>query len=319
MLNKNNFEIEISVVSPLHNESLNLKEHFKSIEKSLSEFGRSFEIIFINDGSTDSSEKEIFELYNENSNVTAINLYKKNGKAAALETGFEYAKGKYIVIIDSDLQYDPSDIPSMILELENGFDVISGKRISREDNKSVIVTSLIFNSIIRKLSGLNFRDFFSGLKCFKKEVIDYLSLYGDLYRFAVVFAHKQNFSVKEMPVKHYRRNLGESKYSFFKRSGMAILDIMTILLTITFNENLAYYAGLAGSLLFSCGSFFIFAAFILNARIINFDSILFYLGIITIFISIQLLLLKKISFDFFYRHRKDLTKRKRNIKNIFQK
>lgn len=308
---------DISIVIPLNNEELNLRPLLDKINSALSGAKRTFEVIFVNDGSTDKSEQILKRIYSENKNVTVINLFRKKGKASALEAGMGCTRGRYIVTLDADLQYDPDDIPMMIDELEKGSDAVTGNRLSRSDKRSVIITSLFFNYIIRKLTGLYFKDFFSGLKCFKREVIDFLSLYGDLYRFAVIFASKQNFIVKEVPIKHYPRNKGNSKYTGFKRSGLAVLDIIAVLLTVTFNENVAYYAGLIGSFLIAGGTFFL--SFSLLNHFFSPTYIGFRLGIVFVFFGIQLLLLKKISNDFFYRHQREQLKRKNNIKEILIK
>ncbi len=305
---------DVSIVVPLNNEELNLRPLLDKINSALSMSGKTFEVIFVNDGSTDDSEQILKQIYSQTKNVTVINLFRKKGKASALEAGMGYTRGRYIVTLDADLQYDPDDIPMMINELEKGSDAVSGNRLARGDKRSVIITSLFFNYIIRKLTGLNFKDFFSGLKCFKREVIDFLSLYGDLYRFAVIFACKQNFIVKEVPIRHYPRSKGNSKYTGFKRSGLAVLDIIAVLLTVTFNENVAYYAGLIGAFLIAWGTFFL--SFSLFNHFLSLTGLSFRLGIIFAFFGIQLLLLKKISNDFFYRHQREQLKRKNNIKEI---
>lgn len=311
------YNYDISIITPLYNEERNIEEQFNHINRALSELGRSFEVIFVNDGSTDGSAKILAKLHNEHKNVTIINLYRKKGKAAALEVGIEFAKGKYIATMDSDLQYDAHDIPPMIRELDKGYDFVSGRRIEREDSKIVIVTSRIFNMIMRSMTRLNFVDYFSGLKCFNRDVIDYLSLYGDLYRFASVYAFKQGFKVTEIPIKHYHRTRGISKYNTIKRLGMALLDIIVVLFTVTFNQNRIYYIGVCGLLLLSAGIVFLFspALFSYNQELVLSGHIS-PIGIVLIFFGIQALILKKMSKDYFDRHQKEYFKRKTNVKNI---
>lgn len=310
---------DISIVTPVYNEEKNIEEHFSQINSVLSGFNRSFEVIFVNDGSIDGSERILRELHNKQANIVIINLFRKKGKAAALEVGIEYAQGQCVVIIDSDLQYSASDIPQMIKELDNGYDLVSGKRVVRGDPRSIIITSGIFNLIMRKLTGLNFVDYFSGLKCFKRDVINYLSLYGDLYRFAAVYAFKQGFKVKEIPVKHYSRKHGNSKYGSISRFNMAFLDILTVLLTVTINPDRVYYIGLLGSLALSIGTIFLFKALLFSFQQMLFlsrDGLIF--GIVLIFLGIQALILKKISKDYFDRHQSERVRRKSNLRNILR-
>lgn len=310
---------DVSVVAPLHNEEGNIAKHLEQIENALSQLNRSFEVIFVNDGSTDGSEEILTNLLSKNPNITVINLYRKNGKAAALEIGISMTKGNYIVIIDSDLQYDASDILPMIKELDNGYDLVSGNRVKRRDSVITSITSGIFNMIIRRITGLKFVDYFSGLKCFRRDVIKYLSLYGDLYRFAAVYAFRQRFKVKEIPIKHYHRSQGISKYSAIKRFNMALLDILTVLMTVTFNQDRVYYIGLFGLLALSIGAIFLLGFLLLYPEQVMALSLpAVRIGIGFIFFGIQAILLKKISNDFFFRHQSERLKRKSNLKNVLR-
>lgn len=308
---------DISVIIPLFNEEGNVTKMFTSISEALRDSKKSFELIYVNDGSNDGSAVMLEDLHRKNSNVSVIHLYRKCGKAPALELGIEFATGNYIVIIDCDLQYDANDIPKMITELENGNDVVSGRRTHREDCKRMIITSRLFNWIVRKITGLKIKDYFSGLKCFKKDVIAYLSLFGDLYRFASVYAHKQGFLVKEIPVKHYRRVHGKSRYSTIRRLGMAMFDIMTIMFTVTFNQKRVYYFGFMGLVLSSVGIFLLYAWFLLNnADHQGMAKYASYIGFTMLFLGAQILVVKQISKDFFVRHHETFYKRRRNIRKI---
>ncbi|MBF0522467.1 MAG: glycosyltransferase family 2 protein [Candidatus Omnitrophica bacterium] len=314
---KNGSSVDVSIVTPGYNEEKNLEPLFNQVKEAMRLAQKSFEVVFVNDGSNDGAEKVLAHLYNTYSNVTVVNLFRKKGKAAALEVGVEYAKGKYIVFMDSDLQYDAQDIPLMIKELESGWDLVSGKRVSRLDSKSVIFSSRIFNFVMRKLTGLNFADYFSGLKCFRREVIAYLSLYGDLYRFAVVYAFKQGFKVKEMPIRHYHRGHGVSKYTSIRRLNMALLDLVTAFFTVTFNQDLAYYTALCGilSLSLAVTIFSGVALFVPQVHILT-PGIFQAVEIILVFIGLQALLFGKISENFFVRHQEERIKRKNNLKSV---
>jgi len=156
-------DCEISVVVPAFNEEKNIKPLFQRLNKCLCEFGKVFEIIFVNDGSRDGSEIELRDIHREHDNVVVINLVMNAGKAAALEQAFRVVRGEYVVIIDADLQHEPEDIPKLVRKVQEGFDVASGKRIHRMDPKGKMITSRLFNILMRWMTGLKFEDYFSGL------------------------------------------------------------------------------------------------------------------------------------------------------------
>ncbi|HOW35040.1 MAG TPA: glycosyltransferase family 2 protein [Candidatus Omnitrophota bacterium] len=312
-------EYDISVVIPAHNEEGNLMPLFQRLNKALSEFGRSFQIVFVNDGSTDDSEKVLEEIQRNNSNITVINFFKKMGKALALEQGFELVKGQYVVVIDSDLQHDPEDVPKLVKKMDEGFDVVSGKRVNRQDEKRTILTSRLFNWLMRLITGLKFEDYFSGLKCFRMNVIQYLALYGDLYRFAAAFAHRNGFRVTEIPVVHRPRFRGISKYNFLGRLQRAIDDLIIVFFSVTFSRERAYYLGMMGLLLLSAGVAFVFMAFLIfGIQETAFRHSYMTIGVVMIFIGLELAIFKRIADNFFARHQEERLHRKRNIKNILR-
>ena len=173
-------KIEISIVVPLFNEEQNLSAFLEELNAAMISFGRNFEIIFVNDGSTDNSEEVLLGLIKENSHVKVISLRKNTGKAIALEHGFKLVNGNKTLIIDCDLQYDPKDIQILADKIDEGYDVVSGRRVNRADSRDIVITSLVFRWVVKRLSGLNFFDYFSGLKCFRTSVISKLDLKGDL-------------------------------------------------------------------------------------------------------------------------------------------
>lgn len=312
-------ECIISVLVPLYNEAENLKPLFQRINESLSEFGRDFEVIFVNDGSSDDSEELLVEIQRSHDNVTVINFFKNMGKAVALEQGFEIANGRYVVIIDSDLQHDPEDIPLLIKKMDEGFDVVSGKRINRQDSNGKIITSRIFNIIVRLIAGLRLDDYFSGLKCFNAGVINFLALYGDLYRFAEVFAFRRGFRVTEIPVAHHHRAHGSSKYSPMGRLRRAINDLIVLLFTITFSRRRAYRVGMAGFLALGVGVTLLFISIcILVFGKGSINPACATAGLLMSFIGIQALLVKKIADNFIAHHHREYAYRKRNIRSILR-
>jgi glycosyltransferase involved in cell wall biosynthesis len=311
-------ECLISVVIPLYNEEKNLKVFFKRLHKTLSGLGENFEIIFVNDGSTDASEKILEEIRRDNQTVTVINLFRRMGKAAALERGFEIIRGKYVVTIDSDLEMDPEDIPDIIKKIEEGYDVVSGARTNRFDSKGKIITSRLFNMLLRYITGLTFNDYFSGLKCFRVSTINYLSLYGDLYRLAAAFAFRNGFKVIEIPVSHQQRKHGTSKYTVATRLQRAVLDLIVVLFTIIFNRKRVYYLGIGGIFSISIGVILLAVSiFVLGFGEITFEHPCGYIGIVILFLGIQILLFKTMANNFFIRHQEERAYRRRNVKSVW--
>lgn len=310
-------DCEISVVTPVYNEIENIPTLFERINKALSDFGRKFEIIIVNDGSNDGSEKVLTDMCRKHKHLKVVNLFRNKGKGAALELGFSFASGKYIVNIDGDLQCHPEDISKLILELEKGFDVVSGQRVDRLDTKSVIITSKAFNILVRRLTSLHLKDYFSGLKCYRRQVVKFLDLYGDLYRFALVYAHKEGFRVTEIPISHSPRFRGSSKYRSLSRLQIALADILTLLFTVTFNQERVYHIGLVGLFLLSIGvSLYALPFFIPLISQAGFMRCIEVFQTIFLFLGAQVMIFKSLSNSFFHRHQEERIIRKRNIKNI---
>jgi glycosyltransferase involved in cell wall biosynthesis len=318
--NANNKQMDISIVIPVYNEKENLPLLFKKIKDSLKPLKKAYEVIFINDGSTDHSEEELINIYKKNKNVVVINLFNNQGKASALDIGFDVARGEYIANIDSDLQCDPVDIPRLIQELDNGYDVATGNRKYRNDSISVVLTSKIFHMIIVLLSGLKIDDYFSGLKCYKRNVIQYLALFGDLYRFAPVYAYRQGFKVSEIPISHTARYRGKSKYNSLSRLRMAVADLLTIFFTLTINRKRIYYISFIGLAVLSLASLLSVTLFILvQINIIQISTVknIIIVNSILWFCGVQSMVFSKLSNDFFRKHQDERVLRKRNIKNFF--
>ena len=306
------FKYDISIIFPLYNEAENILTVFENTRKVMLETDRTFEIIFVNDGSNDNS-LDILKVIQENHFfVKIISLYKNQGKSNALEAGFNNTSSEIIVSLDIDNQFNSNDIIKFIHKIEEGYDVVSGRREDRQDNLTVRITSKFFNMIVRLLTGLHFDDFFSGFKCYRKPVLDYLSLFGNLYRFAAVIANKKGFKVCEIPVEHKQRILGKSKYNFLQRVRIAMGDLTMILFMIIFNPDRVYYLRITSYFLLSAGLIIYFYQIILHPEY----SITNILGLSIIFIAIQGLIIASICSNFFRRHVKDIEKRKLNIEKL---
>jgi len=205
----------------------------------------------------------------------------------------------------------------MLRHLDEGYDLVSGWRRSRRDGRSTLVTSRGFNLVIRWMTGLGFRDYFSGLKCCKREVVEYLSLYGDLYRFVAVYAYKQGFRVLEVPVAHFERAHGRSKYSGLTRTGMAFVDVLTILMTVVLNRDRVYYANALGLIGLAIGATMLCGVVVasLGTGTVS-PTPLAVAGVLLVYAGVQAAILRWISGEFFARHQNEIFRRRRNVRSI---
>ncbi len=202
----------ISVVVPLLNEERSLKELYREIADALESQAQPYEVIFVDDGSTDGSMAVLAQLHSEATNVVVIHLRRNFGKAAALQAGFLEARGDTVVTIDADLQDDPSEIPQLLAKLEEGFDLVSGWKTRRNDPRTRRLFSRLFNWATAVVSGVRLHDVNCGLKAYRAEVLRGMRLYGELHRFIPILASYRGFRVAEIPVNHRARRHGRSRY-----------------------------------------------------------------------------------------------------------
>ena len=215
-----------SIVIPIYNEEDNIVKLSDSILNSLPNL--KYEILFINDGSTDNSEEIIEKLTNNHTNIHLINLRRNYGQTAAMQAGFDHSKGDIIIPMDGDLQNDPRDIPLLINKINEGYDVVSGWRKDRLDKKFTrVIPSKIANHLISKISGLPLHDYGCTLKAYKKEVLNEIKLYGEMHRFIPIYASWEGAKVTEIPVRHHARIAGKTKYGL-SRIPKVILDILVM-------------------------------------------------------------------------------------------
>ena len=219
---------EISVVIPVYNEVDSLQPLYQGVVSVLNEFGCSYELLFIEDGSTDGSFDTLAELHTQDSHVQVIQFRRNFGKAAALTVGFAEARGAIVITMDADLQDDPQEIPSLLDKLAEGFDLVSGWKYPRQDPLTKTLPSKLFNWATSKLSGVRLHDFNCGFKAYRREVVKEIRFYGDLYRYIPVLAHWRGFRVTEIPVRHHPRRFGRSKFGA-SRFLRGFFDLITIL------------------------------------------------------------------------------------------
>jgi glycosyltransferase involved in cell wall biosynthesis len=217
----------ISVVVPVHDEELSVEPLFEELRTALEPLDRRWEVVFVDDGSTDASFAALTRLHAANDNVEVVRLRRNFGKAAALAAGFRHAEGEVVVTIDADLQDDPAEIPRLLAKLDEGFDLVSGWKTQRRDPLSRRVPSRIFNSVVGRVSGLRLHDFNCGLKAYRADVVRNLRVYGELHRFLPVLAHDRGYRVAELPVNHRPREHGKSRYGV-ERYVRGLLDFLTV-------------------------------------------------------------------------------------------
>lgn len=245
--------LDLSVVIPVYNEAPNLRPLCESLMEALLPLQRSFEVILVDDGSTDDSLPVYQDLCRRYRQLRVLRLRRNFGQTAGFSAGFDSARGRAIVTMDGDLQNDPADIPALLVKLEEGFDLVSGWRVRRRDKKLTrILPSRIANWLISCLTGVRLHDYGCSLKAYRFEVVKNLALYGELHRFIPVLASMYGVTITEVPVDHHPRLMGKSKYTL-SRATRVIIDLGTILFLKWFQDRPQYIFGRWGLILFGVG------------------------------------------------------------------
>jgi len=245
--------ILLSVIIPAFNEEESLPNLYTKLKPVLEKVAdKSHEIIFVDDGSQDSTLKVMKELYEKDEFVKVISLRRNFGKAQAFAAGFGIAKGKYIITLDADMQDDPDEIPRFIEKLDEGFDLVIGWKAQRKDPLLKVISSRFFNLTNSVVFGLMLHDINCGFKAYKKEVIEEMELYGELHRYIPVFAHSKGFLVTEIKVKHHPRKYGKTKYNW-RRYAAGFFDLLTSIVITRFAKKPLHFFGSFGSLFFLFG------------------------------------------------------------------
>ena len=216
----------VSVVVPAYNEAESLPELQRELTSALEALGQPWEVLYVDDGSRDGTDRAIEALAAADSRVRGLSLRRNFGKSAALATGFRAARGELVVTMDADLQDDPAELPRMIAELEGGYDLVSGWKQNRKDPISKTLPSWLFNSVTSAVAGIRLHDFNCGFKVYRREVTEALEVYGELHRFMPALAHWRGFRVGELAVHHRARRFGRSKFGA-SRFVNGFLDLMS--------------------------------------------------------------------------------------------
>ncbi|HEX4348660.1 MAG TPA: glycosyltransferase family 2 protein [Vicinamibacterales bacterium] len=285
--------VELSVVIPIHNEAASLEELHRELTGTLGKWGRSYEIVMVDDGSTDESFAILERLQARDERLRVIRFRKNFGQTAAFAAGFKYARGRIIVTSDGDLQNDPADIPSMVATLESGFDIVCGWRKDRKDAfVSRLVPSMIANRLISWATGVRLHDYGCSLKAFRADVVKPLKLYGEMHRFIPAIASEQGVAIAEAVVNHRARKHGVSKYGI-SRTIRVVLDLLTVKFLLSYSTRPVQIFGLVGLVMGSLGT--LIAAYLSYVKLFYGEAIgnrpMLMLSILLIFSGLQLLTL----------------------------
>jgi len=283
--------VEISVIAPVLNEQESLPKLYEELTEVLDGLGRTFEIVIVDDGSTDNSLELARKLVHDDPRIILVELRRQFGKATALQAGFNNCQGQIVFTMDADLQDDPREIPRFLEALDQGHDLVSGYKKDRNDPIGKTLPSKFFNWVTAKTTGITLKDFNCGFKAYRREVIEKLHLYGELYRYIPVMVHALGYRVGEIAVTHRPRQYGKSKYGLerFMRGG---LDLFTILFLSGFNRRPLHLFGLIGAIIGGIG--FLIDGYLaivwLSGAAIG-DRPLLMLGTLMIIVGIQVIIL----------------------------
>ena len=242
--------MNLSLVIPVYNEQENLPFLFEAIQKTMAEVNQSWEAILVDDGSRDKS-LSVLKQYAEKDpkHIRVISFRRNFGQTAAIAAGLDYAQGEIIILLDADMQNDPADIPMMLAKLNEGYDLVSGWRKVRKDNAVTRnFPSMLANWLISRVTGVHLHDYGCTLKVYRRDVLEGFRLYGEMHRFIPVYASSVGANITEVPVRHYPRKFGKTKYGL-ERTAKVILDLFTVKFLVAFASKPIYLFGGTGGLL----------------------------------------------------------------------
>jgi glycosyltransferase involved in cell wall biosynthesis len=251
---KNDPPIRYSIVVPFYNEQENIPPLYVKLTEVMDAIGERYELVFVDDGSKDKTFKVLSDIYEHDPRVNVVQLRRNFGQAPALKAGFDFARGEIIISMDGDLQHDPDEIPRFLEKIEEGYDLVSGWRISRTDHwLTRQLPSRIANKMMAKLSGVDLHDFGTTFKAYRREVLSEIHLYGELHRFIPALASWAGASVAEVPISNIARKNGESNYGI-SRTVRVLLDLMSVKFLLDYSTKPLQFFGLLGLACLSGGA-----------------------------------------------------------------
>lgn len=281
--------LELSVVIPVFNEKDNVEPLYLGLKKVLEGLGKGFEIIVVDDGSTDGSFESLKRLAADDPFLKVVRLRRNFGQTAAFSAGFDRAEGDVIVTLDADLQNDPADIPVLLAKVEEGYDIVSGWRKGRQDSfLTRRFPSMVANFLISEVTGVKLHDYGCSLKAYRREVVKSINLYGELHRFIPALASWMGVALAEVPVAHYPRRFGRSKYGL-SRTIRVILDLLTVRFLLSYSTRPIHIFGSLGIISSLLGA--IVVAYLGFVRLVQQRAIadrpLLLLGILLLVVGVQ--------------------------------
>ena len=247
--------MNLSLIIPVYNEEENLPLLYTSIDQTLTPLNDTWEVIFVDDGSRDGSFDVLRSLVEKDPEHVRVLSFRRNfGQTAAIAAGLDHACGEIIVLLDADMQNDPADIPMLLAKLDEGYDLVSGWRKERKDNRLTrTIPSNLANGLISWTTGVHLHDYGCTLKAYRRDVLEGFRLYGEMHRFIPVFAHAVGAKIAELPVHHHARKFGKAKYGL-ERTIKVLLDLFTVKFLLSYSSKPIYLFGGAGALLMGFGA-----------------------------------------------------------------
>lgn len=285
---------DLSLIIPVYNEAENLPILYDSIQETLKANKNIWEVIFIDDGSMDDSYEVLRSLVEKDpEHIRVVALRRNFGQTAAITAGIDHAHGEIIVLMDADLQNDPADIPMLLAKLDEGYDLVSGWRKDRKDNRLTrTIPSNIANGLISWVTGVHLHDYGCTLKAYRREALEGFRLYGEMHRFIPVFVHSVGARITEIPVHHHERKFGKANYGL-DRTLKIVLDLFTVKFLLNYSHKPMRLFGGAGMLLITGGGVLLLYLFIrrLLEEIAVLGSPLFQLGTMFLILGVQSILM----------------------------
>jgi glycosyltransferase involved in cell wall biosynthesis len=291
---------DISIVIPLYNEDESLPELVSWIERVMNEHHFTYEIVMVDDGSTDKSWQVIQDLHSKNPHIKGISFRRNYGKSAGLNVGFEHAEGKVVITMDADLQDSPDEIPGLYkMIMEDGYDLVSGWKKKRHDPISKTIPTKIYNGVTSRMSGIKLHDMNCGLKAYKYDVIKNIEVYGEMHRYIPVIAKWAGFKkIGEKVVIHQARKFGTTKFGGLERFIRGPLDLLSIMFVSKFGKRPMHFFGGMGTIMFGLGFITVlvmagrkwWAVYNHHKMRLIADDPLFYVSLVLVLIGVQFFL-----------------------------
>ena len=285
---------DLSLVIPVYNEKDNLSLLMDSILSALSSINRTWEVVFVDDGSKDGSLEVLENFVNAYPEHVRVVVFRRNfGQTSAIAAGIDHSDGDTIILLDADMQNDPADIPMLLAKLDEGYDLVSGWRNDRKDNRFTrTIPSNLANGLISWITGFHLHDYGCTLKAYRREALEGFRLYGEMHRFIPVFVHSVGAKITEVPVRHHPRKFGEAKYGL-ERTVKVILDLFTVKFLLDYSHKPMRLFGGAGMMLMLLGAVDLLYLFIRRTwwNVPAFSSPLLQVGVMFVILGAQSILM----------------------------